>query len=434
MTEGFYSEFNNDMVEAVKNNTAFFMRQGKPPVPGIDDAVRNGYYIPFQSHDAKMGDFNSFLQEQCANAINASFANCAFKSDIPERELGQFKTMLISEIAKNPAFMAGITNKAYQEVMDTHYQPFDRKGFIEKARDENSPEFRQLNYAIFGHVDDMYANKRPSFNPGFNEIAKPLVINIEGLYLNNPQPRPAVDSAIAEFVKEQMKQDRTAGILTDTYAGSFIEKARKVAKVGKIVIAGAAIAGALYTANFPAAAGIAGALASDIMTRHKVPEHYPDTNKVVINNREFKGSELEKILNFDKAPFSLTGGGKIGKRDYEIAHNAERTILGVNPKINKDEYQQDIARRHIIDFYKNTASRMNGGSQENFVKVADNVMGLQELKGNHTLKSCRDDPRSFYACLNQTIRDNPQILDQAVAQVNINKNHERVARRTNYNS
>jgi hypothetical protein len=267
----------------------------------------------------------------------------------------------------------------------------------------------------------MYANKRPSFNPGFNEISKPLIVNIENIYRYNPKPRPAVDNSITEFVQKQLRHDRTALILADTYAGTFIEKTRTAARIGKIVLTGAAIAGALYTANFPAAISIAGAFVSDVMTRHKVPEHYPDTNKVVINNRVFKGSELQKILNFDNAPFSLTGSGKISSRDYEIAHRAERTILGLNPKINKDEYQQDMARHHIIGFCKSTAHRMNGASENDFMRVADKIMGLQELKGNHTLKSCRDDPRAFYACLNQTVRDNPQVLSDAVSQLNRNR-------------
>jgi hypothetical protein len=322
--------------------------------------------------------------------------------------------------------MAEVTDRAYREVMDLHYQPFDRKGFIEKARDENSREFKQLNSALSAHVDDMYANKRPSFNPEFNEISKPLIVNIENIYRYNPKPRPAVDNSITEFVQKQMRHDATAAILADTYAGTFIERARAAARIGKIVITGAAIAGALYTANFPAAIGIAGAFVSDVMARHKVPEHYHDAHKVVINNRVFKGSELQKILNFDNAPFSLTGGGKISSSDYEIAHRAERTILGLNPKINKDEYQQDMARHHIVNFCKSTAHRMNGASENDFMKVADKIMGLQELKGNHALKSCRDDTRAFYACLNQTVRNNPQVLTDAVSQLNRSNRSQRM--------
>jgi hypothetical protein len=68
-----------------------------------------------------MSDFNGFVQEQCTNAINASFTKSPFKSDIPEQELERFKTTLVNEIAKNPAFMAEVTNRAYREVMDMHY-------------------------------------------------------------------------------------------------------------------------------------------------------------------------------------------------------------------------------------------------------------------------------------------------------------------------
>ena len=99
---------------------------------------RENDYIPFQTNNAQMSGFYNFVHEQFTNAINASFSGCTFRSAIPEGERDQFKTRLINEITKNPEFMARMADRAYQEVAELHYCPFDKRQFIEKARDENS--------------------------------------------------------------------------------------------------------------------------------------------------------------------------------------------------------------------------------------------------------------------------------------------------------
>jgi hypothetical protein len=316
-------------------------------------AAPQNHYVPFQSNNAKMDNFREFVHEQFANAINASLTNCPFRNNISEREMDKFKTKLVNEITKNPSFMAVMANRASEEVMNFHYIPLDRKNFIEKARNENSPEFMRLNSVITDHVHDMYYNKKSSFNPEFNELSRPLVIKIENLYLGNPRSKPAVDGEISSFVKRMIRQDRPAKVLADTYAGTFAEKAIKLAKTGKRIFAGVMLVGAVIGSQyaFPVGAGIAGAVIA---------------------------GSLEQIMNFCKTVTRKMGGGDM------------------------------------------THSRL-----DDLVKVAGHIMAAQELKGNRSLKTCREqnNPQSFYVNLNRLIRDNPQALDQAIAQVNNSRHH-----------
>ena len=312
-------------------------------------------YVPFQSNSATAGNFDEFVHEQFANAVNASLTGCPFRNNIPPHEMEQFKAQLVSEISRNPAFMAVMSNRAHDEALNYHYIPFDRNKFIERARDETSPEFTRLNSAINDHVHDMYRNRRESFNPEFNALARPLVIKVENLYLGNPSPKPVVDREISGFVKEMIKQEKPAKVLADTYAGTFIEKAIKLARIGKGIFAGVMLVGAVVGSQyaFPAGAGIAGAVIA---------------------------GSIEQIANFCKTAARKMGGGDI------------------------------------------THSRL-----DDIVKVAAHIMTAQEMKGDRSLKThCgQNNPRSFYTCLNQTIRDSPQTLDQAIAQLNNSRQHDR---------
>ncbi|MCL1931843.1 MAG: hypothetical protein FWF55_08500 [Treponema sp.] len=312
------------------------------------------HYVPYQSSGASMsGNFNDFVHEQFANAINASLTGCPFRNNIRPHEVEQFKARLLSEISRNPAFMAVMADRARDEAFNYHYIPLDRNKFVERARDENSPEFSRLNYAINAHVHDMHHNRKESFNPDFNELARPLVIKIDKLYLCNT-PRHVVDGEIAGFVKTMIRQPQPAKILADTYAGTFVEKAIKLARTaGKGIFAGVIIAGALVGSQyaFPAGAGIAGAVIA---------------------------GSIEPIMNFCKIAARKMGG--------------------------------DASHSRLDDM----------------VKVAAHIMSSQEMKGDRSLKNHCDhnNPRSFYTHLNKTIRDNPRALDQAIAHIN-NRQPER---------
>jgi hypothetical protein len=308
--------------------------------------------VPFQSSNVSMNNFGEFVKEQFANAVNASLTGCTFKSNIPPQEMEQFKTQLVNEISRNPAFMAVTADKARDEALNYHHLPLDRDKFIERARDAASSEFTRLNSAINEHVHDMYRNRKISFNPDFNELARPLMSKVESLYQGNPLSKPAVDGEISGFVKEMIREEKPAKVLADTYAGTFVEKALKLAQTGQKVFAGVMLAGSLLGSPYalPAAAGITGA---------------------VIAGTVIAGS-IEHIVKFCKTAVNKMGGGEA------------------------------------------TPSRL-----DDVVKVAGNIMAAQELKGNNTLKTCRDrdDSLSFYACLNQTIRDNPLTLEQAIARL-----------------
>jgi len=257
---------------------------------------RGNDYIPFQANNARMGNFNDFIREQFTNAINASFSGCAFRSAVPEREMEQFKTRLINEITRNPEFMAGMANRAYQEVAELHYCPFDKKQFVEKARDETSHEFKQLHSAISDHVEDMYVNKKPSFNREFNELSKPLVITIVNLdigKLGSLERKTVIGRETAQFIREAIRQDKPAAVLADTFAGTFVEKARKLARIGQKVFTGVMLAAALVS---PVLArvdkGIAGSILSTIMAQYKIPDNHPGRNKIDMGKHIYQGGEF----------------------------------------------------------------------------------------------------------------------------------------------
>jgi len=242
--------------------------------------------------------FGDFVREQFTNAINASLSGCAFRSAIPERDMDQFKIRLISEITGNPEFMAGMANRAYQEVAELHYCPFDKKQFVEKARDENSHEFRRLLSVISDHVEDIYINKKPSFNREFNELSKPLVITIVHLHLDDmdsSKRKTAINRETTQFIKEKIREDKPAAILADTFAGTFVEKAYKLARIGKKVFTGVMLAAALVSpviagVDTGIATGIASSVLSTIMAQYKIPD-YPGRNKIDINKYIFQGGE-----------------------------------------------------------------------------------------------------------------------------------------------
>ncbi|MDR2716770.1 MAG: hypothetical protein LBB89_01705 [Treponema sp.] len=263
----------------------------------LDNRDRRGNdYIPFQTNNARMGGFDDFVREQFTNAINASFSGCTFRSAVPEGEMDQFKTRLINEITRNPEFMAGMANRAYQEVAELHYCPFDKKQFIEKARDENSHEFKQLHLTISDHVENMYINKKPSFNREFNELSKPLVVNIVHLHLDNlsaSERKTAIGRETAQFIKEKIREDRPAAVLADTFAGTFVEKAQKLARIGQKVFTGVMLAAALVSPVLTGVdIGIAGPVLAAIMTQYKIPEHHPGRHKIDMNKHIFQGGEI----------------------------------------------------------------------------------------------------------------------------------------------
>jgi hypothetical protein len=206
-------------------------------------------YIPFQTSNATMNNFGAFLQEQCTNAVNASLTNCPFISNIPAKEIAHFGSLLVNEIGKKPELMTEVANKAFQEVTNQHYLPFDKKKFIEKARDTDSNEFKQLNSTITDHVNDMRQNHKGSFNQEFTELSRPLMDKIGKLNIGNtPQEQiGGIGGMVTDFIKEQLKLDKPAEVLANTFAGSFIEKSQKLANAGQYIYAGVALVSSIVS-------------------------------------------------------------------------------------------------------------------------------------------------------------------------------------------
>jgi hypothetical protein len=242
-----------------------------------ENVAQRANYVPFQTSNTTMNNFAAFIQEQCTNAINASLTNCTFKSNIPEQSMNHFKSLLVNEIVKNPGFMAEVANKAYQEVTNQHYLPFDRKNFIERARNPHSNEFKQLNYAITNHVNDMRQNQKDSFNRDFNELSRPLIVKIENFHPGkSPQEqKDGIGGMVTDFIREKIRQDKPAEVLTDTFIGTFIEKTQKLAQVGKKVFAGVALACSIL---------------SPVLTQSFQPEDFMNITSSLAMLRGMKGS------------------------------------------------------------------------------------------------------------------------------------------------
>jgi hypothetical protein len=292
-----------------------------------ENAALRANYIPFQTNNTTMNNFGSFIQEQCTNVINASLSNCAFKSNIPLQDMMQFKSLLVNEIVKNPGFMAEVANKAYSEVTNQHYIPFDRNNFIEKARDTNSNEFKQLNSTITEHINDMRQNHKGSFNHNFTELSRPLINKIESLKLGNaPQELKAgIGGMVTEFVKEKIKQDKPAEVLVDTFTGTFIEKAQKLANVGKKIFAGVALACSI---------------ASPILSQSFQPEDFMNISNSLAMLRGLKGNnDLKTHLdNKDTRSFHTC----LDKALRENPRMLEQAISQLN-NTNKHEHTQSVS-------------------------------------------------------------------------------------------
>jgi hypothetical protein len=52
---------------------------------------------------------------------------------------------------------------------------------------------------------------------------------------------------VTDFIKDQIKQDKPAEVLANTFAGSFIEKAQKLANVGQQIYAGVALVSSIVS-------------------------------------------------------------------------------------------------------------------------------------------------------------------------------------------
>jgi hypothetical protein len=294
-----------------------------------ENIAQRACYVPYQTNNATMSNFGAFVQEQCANAFNASFTNSPFKSNIPAQDMTQFKSLLVNEIVKNPEFMAEIANKAYQEVKNQHYIPFDRNNFIEKARDTQSNEFKQLNFAITNHVNDMCQNKKGSFNHDFNELSRPLINKIENIpHGNSPQEqKTTISGMVTDFVKQKIKEDKPARILTDTSIGTIIEITQKLANIGKKIFAGVALACSI---------------ASPILSQNFQPQDFMNITNSLAMLRGMKGNnDLRTHMdNKDTRSFNTC-------LDKTLRENPKlmEQVINQYGKTNKQEKNQSASMR-----------------------------------------------------------------------------------------
>jgi hypothetical protein len=290
--------------------------------------------------------------------------------------------------------MAEVAKKAFQEVTNNHYLPFDRKTFIEKARDTNSDEFNLLNNTITSHVNDMRQNQKESFNQEFNELSRPLINKIENTKAKKepdeqienikpkkttnekidntkPQKEPIektentktkkaaneqtentktkkaanekiedikpqkaenekkanVAGTVTEFVKEKIKDEKTAEILTDTFVGTFIERTQKLANIGKKVCAGVALACSV---------------AKPILAQNFQPEDIANITSSLLMLRGLKGNpDLKMYLdNKDTRSFNTC----LDKTIRENPQMLDKAISQLD-KTNKQENTQTTSRK-----------------------------------------------------------------------------------------
>jgi hypothetical protein len=213
-------ELNNNVMEAIKQGLPPFFSRGQEamigqvngfPSNGIDfanaiynnsfnnnmqtagsgeNSLQNGY-IPFQTNYEKPKNMDRFLVEQYGNMINASLTGTPYTGCISPGELKNLAAGVQKKMSEEPDYISRIVNHAQQNVMGFNYMPYDKAGFINKARDFSSVEFKTLNKAITDHVKNLSKNVKASFNNEFKKLSKELVEKVKNMDTEKKQTAAA---------------------------------------------------------------------------------------------------------------------------------------------------------------------------------------------------------------------------------------------------
>ena len=285
-------------------------------------------YVPYQTKEYSINDFNNFAVEHITNVLNASMTDGTIKPFATEKEKEQFRTNMLVSMSKDPDYFKNIVGEAQNNLTNYHYIPFDKSEFIAKARDENSGEFRKLNTAIQEHVADIHTTGGQSFNKEFTELAQPLFEQNKNLDIAKDSDKKTLEQNTESFVKDNIKKDKPASTLADTFMGTLIEKAKKLSKVGKTLAAAAIIASASLTALAPQAqaSGSRFTVTPAVEMNAAVSDgqfNFHDYTRVNIGSKSYQGQDLNRLLNFDNTPFDITGDRNVKAQDYMLAYEAQ---------------------------------------------------------------------------------------------------------------
>jgi len=211
-------------------------------IKNVMEPVKQDGYIPYQTRNENPKNTDKYLVEQYGNMINASLTGTPYTGSVSPESFRE-------KTEKEPEYMARIAEQARRNVESFHYMPYDKDAFLQKARDHSSGEFKALNRSITNHVSDMVMNKKQSFNGEFQELSKDLMEKIRNAGLEKKERKSFIAGEVTEFVKENVKKAKHALVLANTFFGSVIDKAEKIARTGKTAAAAFFIAANLLAPN-----------------------------------------------------------------------------------------------------------------------------------------------------------------------------------------
>jgi hypothetical protein len=397
--------FNQDVVQDNPKN--------QKPIP---------YYVPYQSKSPQYRNVEEFLTEQLENYYNAAYTKTPYFANTDYKDA---VSKVITKISVDPEFISRCSKAANEEVTNYHYIPINKNSFINNARDFNTSEFNQLNKAIAKHLCDIYINTKPSFNNDFNGLSKNFINSIFVSPAKNKVH--LIKTETPGFIKKNIKEDKPASILVDTYLGTIIDKIKnipiKTKKIAASLIIATSLMGLPVANNLQAETPNGNNTTIIYSLQPTETGQFALTNRdmITINNKTIRGAELQKIIDFDNNPFDLNNDGKINATDYRLARQIENVIIKTKYRSSSQQqkYLHDQELAQVSSFTQKISEKYDLSSSLNVPATLSLIFGniatnLQN-NGDNVLMQSTQDPRTFFSYLNYQINRNPQLIDQAIA-------------------
>lgn len=392
-------------------------------------------YVPMQTNNADKNDFDAVALEHFTNLYNSSLTQSSFRNNI--KDYSKFLHNLHLKISNNPNYLYDINEKAHKINVENYFLPFDKKYFIKQARDFQSEEFKKLHNAISEHVENIQKHSFKSFNVDFDKLSSSLIEKLNNMELTNDNRASVIKKNTFEFIKENIVKDKPADTLVNTFLGTVIEKAKKLAKDSKHFICAAVIAASLMGGSLAYAGGQSDNAQDGKWVSASSYSSNPQVMEYIFNNKNLPDFALfkeknnshnipaEKIIKFDYSPFDINEDGKIDITDYKLARGFENKIIKNTPELDPYVYNMNMEFNNIIIFNQKitekTGKPYNADNHNYFTDVATRIY---QLSKNDTLVATRStDNRTYFAEINRIINENPKILENAISSVENNKSN-----------
>jgi len=393
------------------------------PVPRKD-------YIPYQTNNIPLSNFDACATEHFANIINASLTGTKVIPKFKKNEMKEFSSLLHAKVLSKPSYMAIITNKAFENVLQNNYIPFNRKDFLEKIQNPESKEYKTLLKSIEEHVQELSSGRKPSFNKEFNNMAKPLIVIINASPLAGKEKLPLIRKETEKFINEKIKTKKGSKILIDTLLGTMVAKTLKRNNELSEYLPPEE---QKESQNEPQKE----AQKSSGPSPFSISMVPGQKDAIQINNRIYSNNDLYRIKNFDTAPFDINGDGVINGEDYMIAYRAQQALFATHPHIYQESKPQTFYQKEQ-DYNKGTflntfitsmiiatgisMAMLNKAEKDTYINnVIKEIGKTQAIKGDFTINKmlAENNTRGLFSHLNYLVKKDPSILKKALKAVPI---------------